>query len=321
MTAQQKLEIIQQVQNSCLSKQATLTRMGIAPSTYYRWCRAYEKEGEKGLEDKPSRPVKAWNRILPQEQEMVVEQALCYPDQSPRQIALKVTDSCGFSISESSVYRILKAKGLIPDREVKGFPASKEYSDKLRRVNEQWQIDATYLKVIGWGWYFLISILDDFSRRILAWRLQSKMDGDAFSEVVQDALEFTGLDKVPKIYKPRLLSDNGSGLVEKDFQDYLEAVELTHILASPYHPQTNGKIERYHRSMKEIVLLVVYCYPWELAEQIGTYTTYYNSERYHEALGNVTPDDVYFGRKEAILEKRQLLKKQTLAKRKRINLK
>jgi transposase InsO family protein len=321
MTAEQKLEIIRQVQNSCLPKQVTLRQIGIAPSTYYRWYRAYEKEGRRGLEDKPSRPLKSWNRILQKEQEIIIEQALFYPEESPRQIALKVTDSCGFSVSESSVYRILKAKGLVPDWEVKGFSAAKQYRDKPKRVNEQWQIDATYLKVVGWGWYFLISILDDFSRRILAWRLQTKMDGAAFSEVVQYDLEFTSLDTVPKIYKPRLLSDNGSGLVGKDFRNYLEAVELTHILASPYHPQTNGKIERYHRSLKEVVLLVVYCYPWELAKQIKVFVTYYNCEPYHEALGDVTPDDVYFGRKEGILEKRRSLKNETLAKRRLINLK
>jgi len=176
------------------------------------------------------------------------------------------------------------------------------------------------MKIVGWGWYFLISILDDFSRRILAWRLQSKMDGGAFSEVLQDALELTGLAQAPRIHKPRLLSDNGSGLVGKEFQNYIEAVELQHVLASPYHPQTNGKIERYHRSLKERVLLVTHRYPWELTTEIGVYIGYYNSERYHESLGNVTPDDVYFGRREAILNQRRKLKQATLAKRRKFNL-
>jgi transposase len=320
MNARQKLKLIQQVQQSCLPKRVILKQLGIAASTYYRWLEAYIQNGLAGLQDKSSSPYRVWNRLLPHERDTVIEQALTHPEEPPRQIALRVTDSCGFSISESSVYRILKAKGLIVEREIKGFPAAEEYSYKPKRVNEQWQIDATYLKVVGWGWYFLISVLDDVSRRILAWLLQTRMDGAAFSEVLQLALEHTGLDKLPRIHKPRLLSDNGSGLVGKDFQGYIQAVGLTHILASPYHPQTNGKIERYHRSLKEVVLLIVYGYPWELEGGVAGFVTYYNSERYHEALGNVTPDDVYFGRKEDILEKRRTLKAETLVKRYVINL-
>lgn len=320
MTAEQKLKILEQVKKSCLPKLVTLKKLGIASSTYYRWHQRYKKYDKKGLEDKSPKTSKVWNRLLAEERDVVIEQALMFPEESPRQIAFKVTDNCGFSVSESTVYRILKAKGLVRDRETKGFPASEEYSYKPKRVNEQWQIDATYLKVVGWGWYFLISVLDDFSRRILAWRLQLSMDTDAFSEVVQDALEATGLDKAPKIHKPRLLSDNGSALIGHKFQEYLEAVEVKHILASPYHPQTNGKIERYHRSLKETVLLVVHGFPWDLIEDVRSFIIFYNTERYHEGLGNVTPDDVYFGRREQILEKRRDLKAQTLVRRRAINL-
>ena len=320
MTAEQKLQILKQVQQGELPKRTALKQLGIAPSTYYRWRRSYERLGLSGLRDRTSGPGLVWNRILAEERDTVIEQALIYPDESARQIACLVADTCGFSVSESTVYRVLKAKGLIQGYEIKGFPASEQYSYKPQRINEQWQIDATYLKIVGWGWYFLISVLDDFSRRILAWRLQMRMDGAAFSEVVQDALEWTELDTAPLIKKPSLLSDNGSGLVGKEFQSYLEAVEVKHILASPYHPQTNGKIERYHRSLKERVLLLVHGSPWELTEDIGAFNTYYNSVRYHEALGNVTPNDVYFGRREAILKARRKLKSKTLAKRRIINL-
>jgi len=120
--------------------------------------------------------------------------------------------------------------------------------------------------------------------------------------------------------KSPLLSDSGSSLVGKEFQGYIDGVGLKHIFASSYHPQTNGKIERYHRSIKERVLLVVHGAPWELAENIRDFVLYYNSQRYHEALGNVTPDEVYFGMKEEILKERRKLKQQTLAKRKAVNL-
>jgi putative transposase len=294
--------------------------MGIPSSTYYRWRQVCEREGPEGLEDRPNDPQRVWNRVTDEERDCIMEQALLYPEEPPRQIAFRVTDRCGFNVSESTVYRILKAKGFIPDREGRGFPAADEYVDKPKRVNEQWQLDATYLKVVGWGWYFLISVLDNVSRRILSWRLQSKMDGAAFSEVVEDALVATGLERAPRVRKPRLLSDNGSGLVGRDFKDYVKALGITHILASPHHPQTNGKIERYHRSLKERVLLVVHTTPWDLGDQIGAFVAYYNTQRYHQALGNVTPDDVYFGSKERILKARRKLKAETLARRKAINL-
>ena len=320
MTPKQKRRILKEVDRGIVSKKITLKHMGVAPSSYYRWRRAYEREGLKGLEDRSSSPQRVWNRVTDEERDSIVEQALLYPEEPPRQIAFLVVDRCGFSVSESTVYRILKAKGLILDREVKGFAAADEYGDKPKQVNEQWQLDATYMKVVGWGWYFLISVLDDVSRRILAWRLQSKMDGAAFSEVVEDALAATGLGRIPRVRKPRLLSDNGSGLVGGEFKGYIEAVGLTHIFASPYHPQTNGKIERYHRSLKERVLLVVHTMPWDLSDQIEAFVAYYNTQRYHEALGNVTPDDVYFGRREEILKARRKLKAETLTRRRAINL-
>ena len=118
MTAEEKFKIIRQVKKSSLPKLITLRQMDIAPSTYYRWRRAFENKGKKGLNDRTSGPVRVWNRLLPVERDTIVEQALCFPDESCRQIACLVTDSCGFSVSESTVYRVLKAKGLVQDREI-----------------------------------------------------------------------------------------------------------------------------------------------------------------------------------------------------------
>ena len=130
-----------------------------------------------------------------------------------------------------------------------------------------------------------------------------------------------GLSSISEADRPRLVTDRGAALISKDFGRYLEIKGIGHILASPYHPQTNGKIERYHRSCKEQINLVVWESPEELEREISLFIAYYNSRRYHEALGNVTPDDVYFEKRESTQTRRRKLQGKTLARRQANNAK
>jgi transposase InsO family protein len=319
MTPEQKLEILGAVASSGLPAKEALTRLDVPSSTYYRWKAAFDKQGLEGLRNRTPYKGTTWNQVLSEEAAKVVEVAELYPDWSPREISCDISDNHGYTVSESTVRRILKRSGLVKPHDRKTFPAGPEFQVKTGRVNEMWQTDASYLLVKNWGWYYMISVLDDFSRRILAWLLQPSMDTDSFSEVIELACEATQMDWVPGQAKPKLLSDRGSALISKPFGEYLEARGLRHIFASPYHPQTNGKIERYHRSCKEKINLTVWEYPEDLSQEIGRFVSYYNTSRYHEALGNVTPDDVYYGRKEAILERRRILKRETLLRRKNVN--
>ena len=319
MSSPEKMEMLRVAMGANGSIRKTLDALDLPKSTYYRWRHKWRQMGLMGLRDTRPKRSGSWNTLTPDQRSKIVDIATLNLDWPCRQISFHITDHEGFSVSKSTVYRILKAEGLVADRQFRTFAAGDEYHAKPQRVNEQWQTDATYLKVDLWGWRYLISVLDDHSRRILAWQLRGSMTADDFSDVVEMAYEATGMSAVPDEKKPRLLSDRGSALISETFGLYLEQKGIGHILASPYHPQTNGKIERYHRSLKEKILLQVWEHPDQLEREIARFVAWYNSQRYHEALGNVTPDDVYFGRKEAILKKRQALKEATIARRRKYN--
>lgn len=319
MSAEKKLEILRSVEGSGVPVTFALAKLDISPSTYYRWRHRFRAGGVPGLHDRKPLRDRNWNQLLSEERAKITGVALLYPEWSSREISCYVADSCGFTVSESTVYRLLRQAGWIKPKESRTFPASGEYHTRTKHPNQMWQTDATHLLVKRWGWYYLISVLDDYSRKVLAWRLQTSLDADAFSEVVERACEATGMDRVPIQDRPKLLSDNGAALISRPFGEYLEARGLGHILSSPYHPQTMGKIERYHRSCKEQVNLFVWETPEELEQEVSRFIAFYNERRYHEALGNGTPDDVYFGRRKSILERRARLKEETLARRRAAN--
>ena len=129
------------------------------------------------------------------------------------------------------------------------------------------------------------------------------------------ALAASGCDSAKVLHKPRLLSDNGSSYIAGDLAEYLEDKGMKHVRGAPMHPQTQGKIERWHQTMKNRVLLEHYFLPGDLKRQISGFVDYYNNRRYHESLGNVTPADVYFGRDQQILKQREEIKRKTMLKR------
>ena len=202
----------------------------------------------------------------------------------PRQLVSWVTDNMGFSVSESTVYRILRREGLVKRPEMR-LAAGKEYHRKTTGAHQMWATDASYFRVVGWGYYYLVTVMDDYSRFILAHRLQRDMTSDSFIEAV----------------------------------DYLGMVGIRHILAAPFHPQTNGKLERCYQTLKRDVNQLPYEMPSDLEAAIVAFVSYYNYRRYHKALGNVAPSDVLRGRREEILQRRKEVQAQTIQRRRQHN--
>jgi len=309
MSAGDKAIILAQVENQSRGKRQALMALGIPKSSYYRWRQGRPDSGNR------KRP---WNRITPAEEDKILAVARESPELSSRQLSAWITDNEGFAVSESTVYRILRREGLVKRQETQ-LTAAKEYHTKTTRPHQMWATDASYFRVVGWGYYYLVTVMDDYSRFILAWKLQKDMSANSLIEVIQDAVDATGMTEVPVEDRTRLLSDNGAGYVSRTFRDYLHLVGIHHILTAPYHPQTNGKLERYHRSIKREVNQIPYEFPGQLERAIADFVDYYNYRRYHKALGNVAPADVLYGRREEILQRRKEVQIQTINRRRVYN--
>ena len=313
--ASEKLEIIKLVEQSHLPAKRTLDKLGIPRTTFHRWYDRYQSGGPEALEDRSSRPSRVWNRIPDDVRDRIVEMALDEPELSPRELAVRFTDTKGYFVSESSVYRLLKAHDLITSPAFVVIKAANEFRDKTTAPNELWQTDFTYLKVIGWSWLYLSTILDDYSRYIIAWQLCTTMKAEDVTDTLELALQASGCDQASVVHKPRLLSDNGASYISGDLAEWLEDKNMDHVRGAPYHPQTQGKIERWHQTLKNRILLDNYFFPGDLKAQIEAFVDHYNHQRYHESLNNLTPADVYFGRGQTILLQRERIKRKTLKTR------
>jgi putative transposase len=145
--------------------------------------------------------------------------ALDEPELSPRELAVRFTDTRRYFVSEASVYRLLKAQDLITSPAFAVIKAADEFHEKTTRPNQLWQTDFTYLKVIGWGWFYLSTILDDYSRYIIAWRLCTTMRAGDVTATLEDALGVAGCDSATVAQRPRLLSDNGASYISGELAE------------------------------------------------------------------------------------------------------
>jgi putative transposase len=319
--ASEKLEIIRLVETSTLPVRRTLDHIGLPKSTFYAWYDRYLSGGLEALEDRKPRPKRVWNRIADNIREKVLQLALEEPELSPREVAVTFTDRHNTFVSEASVYRLLKAKGLITSPAFILMKAADRFANPTTAINQLWQTDFTYLKVTGWGWFYLSTVLDDFSRYVVAWKLCPTMAASDVTETLELALQASGLSHAGVDQRPRLLSDSGASYIASDLSRWLEDQGMSHTRGKPYHPMTQGKIERWHPSLKSRSLLENYYLPGDLERAVASFVDYYNHRRYHEALDNLTPADVYCGRGQRILDMRREIKRRTIDQRRRDHIK
>jgi len=309
MSTAEKAIILAQVESQSEGKRQALMALGVPKSSYYRW---------RGRQPDSGNRKRPWNRITPYEEDRILAVARESPELSSRQLAAWITDNESFAVSESTVYRILRREGLVKRREMQ-LTVAKEYHTKTTRPHQMWATDASYFRVVGWGYYYLVTVMDDYSRFILSWKLQKDMSSNSLIEVVQEAVDVTGITEVHVEDRTRLLSDNGPGYISRAFRDYLHLVGIGHILSAPFHPQTNGKVERYQQSLKREVNQLPYEAPSQLDKAIADFVDYYNYRRYHKALGDITPSDVLYGKRKQILLQRKEVQIQTINRRKEYN--
>jgi len=319
MTGQMKGDLIEKVECQRGRRSKILQELKIPRSTYYKWRKAYEGYGLEGLIKMKPSARRIWNRLAAGETEKVLEIARLHPELSPRLLAVKITDEEAFSISESTVYRILRKDHLICPRPLSEMPAQRQWRHQTTHPDELWQCDATNLFIVGWGYYKLIPVEDDYSRKIIAYDIRPDETAFTLSDILELGIENARREGHLVATMPKLYTDNGSGFSSKVLTEYLSVHGIKHIFGTPYHPQGRGKIERFNRRIKEKICLMVYCSPGELKKAVDDAVALYNSTP-HESLSNVSPNDVYAGRKEVILQTRKEKKRFTMEQRKQYNL-
>ena len=238
--ASEKREIIELVERSSLPVRRTLDRLGIPKSTFYGWYERYRVGGDAALEDIRPSGGKAWNRLPTKIRQSILKLALKRPELSPREVSVLFTEQHRYFVSESSVYRLLKAHDLITSPAFILMKAADRFQNPTTAVNQLWQTDFTYLKVIGWGWFYLSTVLDDYSRYILAWKLCDGMTARDVSDTLSLALKRSGLSTANVQRRPRLLSDNGPSYVSAELKDWLDDQGMGHTRGAPYRPMTQG---------------------------------------------------------------------------------
>ncbi len=268
-----------------------LSWLGLGASKFHQWQERYGKANEHNARVPRDAWLAEWEKAA----------ILSYHDRHPlegyRRLTFMMLDENVVAVSPSSVYRVLKAAGRLDRRP---WAPSKKGTGFVQPLaaHQHWHVDIAYVNV-GGTFYYLCSILDGYSRFVVHWELRATMTERDVETIVQRALE-----KYPG-QKPRIISDNGPQFVARDFREFIRLAGITHVRTSPYYPQSNGKLERWHGSLKRERLRTAAPATFEEAQRlVASYVEHYNRVRLHSALGYITPADQLAGREQAIFAER-----------------
>lgn len=284
------ITLIQEVTE--LSIQWLLSKASIGKSRYYDWKRRYGKLNEHNGK------IPRDNWLTPEEIELMVQWFQKHPFDGYRRCCYMMMDANVVAASPATVYRVLSKAGLLNNRFVKPSKKGTGFVQPLK-AHEHWHIDIAYVNC-GGTFYYLCSVLDGFSRMIIHHELKEQMKESDIELILQRAKE-----KYPEA-RPRVISDNGPQFIARDFKEYIRLAGMTHVRTSPFYPQSNGKLERYHKSIKsECIRPKCPDTQEEAQKNIDQYVEYYNTERLHSAVGYITPKQMLEGRQKIIFNERE----------------
>lgn len=283
-----------------------LKRLGLARSRFYEWQRRVQ---EARLDDRFSTGQGSVHGVLPEERRAVVDFALKHPKEGYRRLAWMMVDEDVAYLSPSSVYRILRDADLLC--RWKRSHRSGQAPPEPTRANERWHTDIMYLRVED-TWYFLVTVLDAYSRYVVHWDLLPTMTTAEVLVVIQDALQKTGAN-------PEIVTDNGTQFKSKDFKELVREFELEHIRIRTYHPESNGKMERYHRSTRDALDEQDLRNLGRAREIIGRWVEFYNQSRLHAGLQYLPPQEYWSGNPEQHISERMQKLAAARIRRERIN--
>ena len=264
----------------------------LSPGKYHSWG---ARQGEVNRHN-GQQPRHAW--LLDWERDAIAAFATTHPCNGYRRLAYMMLDADVVAVSPSSVYRVLKANGLLQSRSAEASSKGNGF-EQPQRPHEHWHIDVSYINIAS-TFYYLCAVLDGYSRSIVHWEIREQMQEDDIEIILQRAQErYPGAS-------PRIISDNGPQFIARDFKVFIREMGMTHVRTSPYYPQSNGKLERWHKTIKSECIRPKCPVSLEDARNmVQSYVSDYNEVRLHSAIGYITPRDKLEGRAEDILAGRR----------------
>lgn len=277
--------------------------LSFSRSKYYSWVDRYGMDNRhNGL-----MPRDYW--LLPEEKRAIVDYHYKNPLNGYRRLSFMMIDEDVVCVSPKTVYRVLKNEGVLGKQAPKTSAKGKGFHQP-DGPHQHWHVDVSYLNICG-TFYYMCSVLDGYSRYIVDWDIKESMKEDDIEIIVQRALE-----KCPYV-KPRIISDNGPQFVSKEFKVFIKVTGMDHVRTSPYYPQSNGKIERYHREIKQDCIRAKTFVSLSQAKKAVTeFVDHYNNKRLHAAIGYVAPIDKLNGREDEIFRLRDMRLEAARQKRK-----